>query len=89
MAPGDRHTIFHAHQLGKHLGTGDDRDLAGFGCHHFDVRCGHCRRHHDYIGLCHILRLVPCAVAHPKPRQSTGNLRVGEVGAANGIAQIV
>src|SRR5207244_3368845 len=89
VAAGDGHALLEAHQLGQHLGAGDDGDAAGAGGADLGVRLAHGAggdHHVDVVG--EVAFAVADGDAAAQLRQAAGDVALFQVGAADAIAQV-
>ena len=76
------------HQLGQHLGAGNDGHVAGAGGDDLRVVGRHGRRHDDHVGIGDVGGRVADLDAHAERAQSVGRDRAANVRAADPIVEI-
>ena len=69
---GDGHAVLHAHELGEHLGAGDDRDAEGAGLGDLGVVAVDRARVHDDVHARDVLVAVPEIDAHAQGLKPAG-----------------
>ena len=85
---GNGHALAQAHQLGQHLGTGDDGDIAAARFHHFGVVLGDGRGFDQHLHVAHVLGRMAHGDAGPKTAQMLDHGRIAHVRARDVIAQV-
>ncbi len=85
---GDRHRVLEPHQLGEHLGPGDDGDLPRLRGEHLRVVPPDRRGDDHHVGRDQVLRPVADLQARAEPVQPARGLRLLEVRAADPVAEV-
>ena len=89
MAPRDRDAVLHPHQLGQHLGPGNDRDLELPPASDLGIREGHRRRDDQHVDAGRDVRRVVGAEVDPRSQaaEAPRRLAVDQVGARDGVPE--
>ncbi len=85
---GDGDAVLEPHELGEHLGPGDDRDLAPPRLHHLGVVAPDRRGDDDDVHLGEVLGGVAPGDATAERGEAPGDVGLLEVGAGDGVAEV-
>src|SRR5665647_1649840 len=88
MGAGHGNAVLHPHELGQHLGPGDDRDQALPGLDDFDVVLADGRRDDDDVGVLEVLGPVADGDLRAEAHEPACGVVLLEIGAGNLVAEV-